>query len=65
MTDRTVRCAECDLESKIDIDSGNVQSFMVPKAEMKRRCKLANNPSFNFKCPHFDKAINAAILPSV
>lgn len=64
MVDQIVRCAECGLESKIDIQLANVQSLMVSQAEMKQKCKLATKPDFNFNCPHFNEAVRAATLPS-
>jgi hypothetical protein len=61
----TIRCAECGLESNIDIRAGNIESFAVPEAEMRRKCKLANKPSFNLSCPHFLEAINAFVQRNV
>jgi hypothetical protein len=64
MSKTVVKCAECELESTIDIRTTNVQSLAVPQEEMKRKCKLANTPNFNFNCQHFYNAIRDATLPS-
>jgi hypothetical protein len=61
---KIIRCAECGFESKIDIELGIIKSFMVEQAEMKRKCKLANDPNIIFTCPNFQEAINAVTLPS-
>ena len=64
MIDKVIKCAECGLESTIDIELGTARSLSVPESEMKRKCKLATSPNFSFSCPHFDKAIRSAISPS-
>jgi transcription elongation factor Elf1 len=63
-TAQVIKCKECGLETKIDVELSNVQSLMVPQAEMKQKCKLATKPNFNFNCPHFNEAVRAATLPS-
>jgi hypothetical protein len=64
MTKPVVRCAECGLETMIDIEMGNIQSLAIPEAEMKRLCKLASRPGFNSNCPYFTAAITATVSPS-
>lgn len=58
MADQIVRCSECGLEAKFDMRGDNVESFMVPEAEMKRKCKVANKPGM---CPHLSEAITVAM----
>ena len=64
MADQIVRCEKCGLESKINIQTEIIQSIMIPKDEMKRLCKLAKSPRFDFQCPYFNEAVRAATLPS-
>jgi hypothetical protein len=51
-----VHCAECGLEIK----TANTDFPEVPKAEMKRKCKLAKQPRFDFDCPFFGEAVGVA-----
>lgn len=58
MADKTVRCEECGLETKIDVRLNNLESFAFPEAELKQKCKFAKKPGI---CPHLSNAITAAM----
>jgi hypothetical protein len=59
-----VRCAECGLETQIDIRSDVLESFMVMDEEIKRKCKLAKNLGFK-QCFYFDAAVSDAVRDSI
>jgi hypothetical protein len=61
---RRVRCAECGIESEIITHGATIESVGFSQDEMRRNCKLAKDPSFDFNCPHLQGAIRAATLPS-
>jgi hypothetical protein len=61
---KEVKCGVCGIEGTINIHRPSMQSVMFHQDEMRRRCKLASNPGFNFDCEHLQEAIREATLPS-
>jgi hypothetical protein len=58
MIGQIIRCAKCGLETKIDLETGNVQSFPEPTLEMKKKCEIQ---PFQFTCPNFQAAISSTL----
>jgi hypothetical protein len=54
MIGQIIKCAKCGLETTVDLENGNVQSFPEPTLDMKLKCEAQ---PFRFTCPHFQEAI--------
>jgi hypothetical protein len=52
--EKEVKRSVCGIEGTIDIRGPSMQSVAFSQDEMRRRCKLASKPGFNFDCKMSD-----------